>query len=105
MRSLLLAACLLPLTALAATPEVTLTIKDHRFSPVEVHVPAGKRIKLIVENRDRTPEEFESYDLNREKIIPGGSKGVIYIGPLDAGRHPFFGDFHKDTAKGAVIAE
>lgn len=105
MRSFLFAVCLLPVAAVAATPEVKLSIKDHQFEPTEVHVPAGQRVKLIVENQDATPEEFESYELNREKIIPGGSKGVIYIGPLDPGRYPFFGEFHKDSAQGAIIAE
>ncbi|MEJ2762082.1 MAG: cupredoxin domain-containing protein, partial [Gammaproteobacteria bacterium] len=49
--------------------------------------------------------EFESYPLNREKIITGNSSGVIYIGPLEAGEYDFFGDFHQDTAKGRLIAK
>jgi plastocyanin len=89
----------------AADPEVLLVIKNHRFEPAEVKVPAGKRIKLVVHNQDSTPEEFESHDLNREKVVPGGAKAVIFIGPLKPGRYNFFGEYNEATAKGVVIAE
>jgi hypothetical protein len=92
-------------TVQAAEPEVLLTIKNHRFEPGEVRVPAGKRIKLIVHNQDATPEEFESHSLNREKVIPGGGKAALYIGPLDPGRYTFFGEYNEATAQGVVIVE
>jgi len=105
MHRLLLALTLLPALALAADPEFTLTIRDHRFEPVELRVPAGKKVKLIVDNQDATAEEFESHELNREKIIPPKSKVPVFIGPLSPGRYPFFGDFHQKTANGVIIAE
>ena len=98
-------AFLLAGTAWAADPEITLTIKNHRFEPSEVRVPANKKIKLLVHNQDASAEEFESHSLNREKVIPGNSKATIYIGPLKAGRYPFVGEFHEKTAQGVVIAE
>ena len=91
--------------ATAAEPEFVLVIKDHRFEPAELKVPAGQRIKLVVHNQDGSPEEFESHSLNREKVIPGGAKATIYIGPLKPGRYDFFGEYNEATAKGAVIAE
>lgn len=92
--------------ALAAdAPEFTLAIKNHRFDPTELKVPAEQRVKLIVHNQDNTPEEFESHSLNREKVIPGGAKVTIYIGPLKPGRYTFFGEFNEKTAQGAVVAE
>jgi len=105
MSRLLLCLLALPVAALAATPEIPLVIKDHRFEPAEVRVPAGTKVKLVVDNRDATPEEFESHELNREKVIPGGAKASIFIGPLTPGRYPFFGEFNEATAKGVVIAE
>lgn len=96
-------------TALAAAGsadgEAELAIRNHRFDPVEVHVPAGKKIKLVVRNLDSTPEEFESHELNREKVIAGGRTAAIWIGPLGPGRYPFFGEFNETTAKGTVVAE
>ncbi|MBX3604328.1 MAG: cupredoxin domain-containing protein [Piscinibacter sp.] len=91
--------------ALAAEPELSLVIKNHRFEPGELKVPAGQRIKLVVHNQDSTPEEFESHSLKREKVIPGGAKATIFIGPLKPGRYTFFGEYNEATAKGAVIAE
>ena len=57
----------------------------------------------MINNRDKTPEEFESYELNREKVIMGGRKANIFIGPLRAGIYPFFGEFNQRTAQGKLI--
>lgn len=94
-----------PLFSLAADTEFTLVIKDHHFVPSEIRVPVGQKVKLIVENQDATPEEFESHELNREKIVAPKSKVSIFIGPLKAGKYPFFGEFNQATARGLVIAE
>lgn len=102
---LLLTLAFVPLLGTAADLEVTIVIKDHRFAPSEVKVPAGQKVKLIVDNQDATPEEFESHELNREKVIAAKSKGTIFIGPLKPGRYTFIGEFNEATAKGVVIAE
>ncbi len=83
----------------------TLSIKDHRFIPTEITIPADTRVKLLVKNLDPSAEEFESYELNREKIVTGGNETIIYIGPVKPGRYPFFGDFHQDSAKGVVVVK
>ena len=105
---LLLASALIavaPLAAAADTPEFTLTIKDHTFSPAELTVPAGQKVRLKVVNADPTPEEFESHELKREKVIPGGATAIIVVGPLKAGTYPFFGEFNPKTAQGKLIAK
>jgi Cupredoxin-like domain len=89
----------------ARAQEYTVTIKDHRFTPTEIKVPANKRFEITVINEDATPEEFESHPMKVEKVIPGNSKGVVRVGPLKPGRYPFVGEFHEKTAKGVVIAE
>ena len=105
LRTLIVAAAFLPIACFAADNEVNIVIKNHRFSPSEIHVPAGKKIKLIVDNQDSTAEEFESHELNREKIIAPNSKASIFIGPLKPGRYPFFGEFNEKTAQGVVVAQ
>jgi cytochrome b involved in lipid metabolism len=95
----------LPLVASAADADFTLVIKDHRYQPSELSVPAGKKIKLLIDNKDATPEEFESHSLNREKVIAGNSTATIYIGPLESGRYSFYGEFNEATAQGAIIAK
>jgi hypothetical protein len=68
-------------------------------------VPAGQKIKLVVENQDPTPEEFESYTLNREKVVPGNGQITVLVGPLKPGKYEFFGEFNQDTAQGTLVAE
>ncbi|MEY4466691.1 MAG: hypothetical protein RIR21_484 [Pseudomonadota bacterium] len=104
-RALFAALLFVPLCGFAADTEFTIVIKDHHFVPSEIRVPVGQKVKLIVENQDATPEEFESHELNREKIIAPKSKASIFIGPLKAGKYPFFGEFNQATARGVVIAE
>jgi len=101
----LAAAAALPAAASAATPVIEIQIRDHLFFPPEVVVPANTKVKLLVRNLDPTPEEFESYELNREKVISGNSQAVIFIGPLPPGEYPFFGEFNPKTAQGKVLVE
>lgn len=103
MKRLLSIALLLPLVAHAA--DYMLAIRDHRFLPAELAIPSGTKVRLTIENRDDTPEEFDSYSLNREKVIAGRGTATIFIGPLAPGRYPFIGEFHEATAQGAIIAQ
>ena len=90
---------------MAATPEYRLEIRDHLFSPTRLTIPRDTKVKLIVSNHDATPEEFESYELNRETVIMGGGQAILFIGPLPPGEYPFFGEFHPKTALGTVVVE
>ncbi|PCI55631.1 MAG: hypothetical protein COB36_07630 [Alphaproteobacteria bacterium] len=92
-------------TAPALKEFYEITIKDHKFSPVELIVPAGQRIKLRVSNQDATPEEFESHDMKREKIIGGNKTATIFVGPLKPGKYHYFGEFNMDTANGYIVAK
>jgi len=105
MKHILLISLLLPFSAVAEDGVYSLIIKDHRFQPAEITIPAGKKVKLLVENQDATAEEFESHSLNREKVIAGKSKATIYIGPLVPGRYSFEGEFNAATAQGAIIVQ
>lgn len=93
--------------SVAQTEEFVLTIKNHTFTPKEVKIPVGKKVKLIVVNEDPTPAEFESKSLGREKIIPPKSKITVNIGPLKAGRYGFVEEFHENEAgaQGTVVVE
>lgn len=86
-------------------PTIELTIKDHRFSPAEIHVPAGKPVILRITNADDTVEEFDSTALQTEKLIVAGHYATVRLHPLAAGRFPFIGEYHAATAQGAVIAD
>jgi plastocyanin len=86
----------------AKNPEYKITIKNHKFFPQNLEIPAGKKVKLIVENQDASAEEFESHDLNREKIISGNKSVIIYVGPLKEGTYKYFGEFNPKTAQGTI---
>lgn len=85
------------------TQEIHIDIKNHLFIPSEITIPENTKVKIIIHNHDNTDEEFESHDLNREKVIKGKSKGIIFIGPLPAGNYPFEGEFFPRTAEGQII--
>ena len=92
--------------AFAGEPtNIDVTIKDHRFTPSEIHVPMGKPIVLTIKNEDATAEEFDSSALKVEKVIAGGRSASVRLRPLGAGRYPFRGEYHPDTAQGVVISE
>ena len=86
----------------AGAPTVELRIENHVFVPDIVEIPADQKVRLMVINADPSPEEFESYELNREKVIAGGHRAVIFVGPLPAGDYPFFGEFNPKTAQGLL---
>jgi len=92
-------------SAIAATPEFEIEIRNHLFQPDILTIPANTKVKIIVYNRDPTPEEFESFELNREKVIMGGRKAIIFIGPLPPGEYSFFGEFNPHTALGTIIVK
>lgn len=83
--------------------EYTIIIKNHKFIPDIITVPTGKKIRLVIHNQDDTVEEFESNDLHREKIVMSNDSITIILAPLLPGKYEFFGDFHQETAQGALI--
>ncbi len=81
---------------------INIQIQKGRFSPSEIDIPADTKVKFVIENLDDTPEEFESYDLNREVLIKPNSKASFYVGPLSTGVYKFEGEFSPQTAQGVV---
>ena len=84
---------------------IEISIKDHKFQPNALKLPAGKRAKILIKNLDATAEEFESNDIGFEKVIAGNSEATIRIKPLEPGTYIFFGEFHMDSALGHIVVE
>ena len=89
----------------AEQKEFTIELKDHKFTPAEIKIPADTAVKLTVKNSDATPEEFESHPLGVEKVIAGNASATIRLKPLAKGSYKFVGEYNEDTAKGTIIAE
>jgi plastocyanin len=81
---------------------LSLTIKDGKFEPAELHAPAGRALEVHVTNLNTIPSEFESSDLHIEKIVPAGKEAVVRVRPQQPGRYNFFDDFHRET-RGVLV--
>ena len=91
--------------AAARADDYTFTLKDHKFSPQQLDIPAGQKVKVTIKNLDATPAEFESYDLNREKVVGANGTVTVFVGPLEAGTYNVFDDFHHDTTTATIKAQ
>jgi hypothetical protein len=89
--------------AWAQESSVSISVKNHRFQPAEIHAPANVPIMLRVKNLDPTPMEFESVTLRVEKVVTGNGEGVIRLRPLSPGRYNFFDDFNPSTTGVLVV--
>ena len=92
-------------TPARADDVIQLEFRQHRFVPNRITVPANVKFRLMVKNNDDTADEFESVDLNREKLVAPGQTITVFLGPLSPGEYKFFGDFHQDTAQGVMVAK
>ena len=86
-------------------PIVRLSMKDGRFQPEVLKVPAKVKFKLMLKNEGTTPEEFESEELRKEKVLAPGAESFLIFQPLKPGSYKFFGEFHPQTAQGRLVAE
>jgi plastocyanin len=100
-----LAAVFAAAPARAADPEVAIAIENNRFQPEVVKVAAGAPFVLVISNKDKSPEEFESKELRIEKIVPAGKTVKVKVPALKPGTYGFFGEYHEKTAKGRIVAQ
>ena len=87
----------------ANTMIIDISLQGHLFYPSEIIVPANTAFRLRIINQDNTPEEFDSFMLNREKVLFPQRPTIIYLPPLAPGRYPFIGEYSASTAKGVII--
>ena len=78
-------------------PTFKLELKDGTLNPA--------RIRLEVRSTGKTPVEFESTQLRKEKVLAPGAVSSVVIQPLDAGEYKFYDEFHMATAKGVIVAK
>jgi hypothetical protein len=104
--AVLLAALALGGTARAAEdPIFRIEFDDGKISPQRIEVPARTRFKIELVNKGKTPIEFESTSLKKEKVVAPESQSFIVIRTLDPGEYEFFDDFHLDTPPAVLVAK
>ena len=92
-------------SALADDGAIPVSLKDHKFTPAEIHVRANVPNVIALTNNDDSAEEFDSTSLKVEKVVASHSSGIVRLRPLSPGRYPFMGEYHSETAQGVVVAE
>ncbi len=83
---------------------VELQVQNGHFEPADLIVKANTPFKLKVTNADKSPIEFESFSLNREREVAPGQTVTVYLPALAPGTYEFFDDFHRSN-KGTITAK
>ena len=78
---------------------------DGHFEPATFKVSAGTPIVLTVSNQATAPIEFESFELNRERVVQPGETITVKLPKLDPGQYHFFDDFHREVPQGTITAQ
>jgi hypothetical protein len=94
-----------PVSAVASDPVQELQFRDGHFEPATLTIDANAPVKLRVKNAAANPIEFESFELNRERIVPPGQVITVFLPSLSPGTYHFFDDFHRDVPQGTLIAK
>ncbi|GGY16722.1 cupredoxin domain-containing protein [Paludibacterium paludis] len=108
MKTLRLITLLALLPALAPAedmPTFKLELKDGVLNPSRLVVPADKPFRLEVKNTGKTPAEFESLQLRKEKVLAPGAESVVVFRKISPGEYKFYDEFHMKTAQGVIIAK
>jgi heme/copper-type cytochrome/quinol oxidase subunit 2 len=92
-------------TAADTGPVPELRFHDGQFEPANVTVPAGQPVKLKVDNTGASAIEFESFELNRERVVLPGASITVYIPALTPGVYHFYDDFHHQGNDGVLTAK
>lgn len=103
--ALLAGLCLLPGAMAQDLPTFQLLIRNARFEPATIEVPANTKFRLLIKNEGPGAEEFESVELRKEKVLAPGASSFLIFQPLKPGVYKFFGDFHPETAQGQIVAK
>lgn len=94
-----------PVAALAGDPVFRIEFNDGKMTPSRIEVPADTRIELELRNVGKTPAEFESVPLRKEKVIAPDSVTTMVIKGLDPGEYSFFDDFHPEAPPAVLVAK
>lgn len=86
-----------------AKGDYEIVLENNKFTPAELTIPAGQKVKVVVKNKNAAAAEFESHDFHREKIIKPGKEAVVFVGPLDPGTYNYFDEFHPESTGKIIV--
>jgi len=102
---IVLVTLLCPTSARGDDTVIELRFENRRFTPQTITVPANQAVTLRITNVSKEPIEFESFKLNREKVVGPGETVVVRLPALRPGSYDFYDDFHQDVPAGSIIAK
>ena len=79
--------------------------ENHKFTPQTLTVPSGQKLIIKVVNASQETIEFESFKLNREKVVTPGETITVRLPELSSGAYDFYDDFHQDVPEGSIVAK
>jgi plastocyanin len=88
-----------------AQDEQEIRFENHKFAPRTLTVPSGQKLTIKVVNASKETIEFESFKLNREKVVTPGETITVHLPELSAGAYDFYDDFHQDVPEGSIVAK
>ena len=91
--------------AQADDPMIELRFENRRFIPQTITVPANQPFKIRITNASKEAIEFESFKLNREKVVGPGESVIVLLPALRPGSYDFYDDFHQDVPEGTITAK
>ncbi len=86
-------------------PSFHIVVKDGRFAPDRVEVPAGRRVKLTLQNDGPGSLEFENDEMHIEKVLSAGARSFVILPPLKPGEYDFVDEFNPITGELKVIVK
>jgi hypothetical protein len=84
---------------------IELHFENRRFTPQTITVPANQPLTVRITNASNEAIEFESFKLNREKVVGPGETTIVRLPALRPGNYDFYDDFHQDVPAGEIIAK
>jgi plastocyanin len=79
--------------------------ENRKFIPQTLEVPSGRTFRIKIINASKEAIEFESFKINREKVVGPGETVTVNIPALKPGTYDFYGDFHRDVPEGTIVAK
>jgi len=89
----------------SAGPVVEIHFADGHFVPEKLSVQAGSPFVIKVVNLSSERIEFESFKLNREKVVEPGKTILVKVPALRPGTYDFFDDFNEKVPEGSIVAQ
>lgn len=84
------------------THEMKVVMKDYRFEPSQIEVPAGKPVKMVLENVGNVDHEIEILGLHEaiEIELPPAGRGELLLPAMQAGTYPMVCDMPGHLMQG-----